>query len=339
MSDIISNKGGGNPPIDGYRRKIDYLRISVTDRCNLRCTYCMPEEGMPLISHDDIMHFEEIELLVRAAVSIGFKKVRLTGGEPLVRRGIVDLVAILRGIDGIEDLSMTTNGVLLKEMAGDLKEAGIGRINISLDTLRRDRFREITRRDFFDSVMGGIDEALAVGMDPVKLNVVLIKGVNDNEVTDFIEMTRDLPLSVRFIEFMPASRESDWTREKIIPLETLISEIEKEYPLTPVSERLGAGPSVDYRAADFKGTIGFITPVSNHFCSECNRIRVTSEGRIRTCLFSNTESNVLPLLRGGKDETEIGKFILETLKTKPYRHDINGVQFRSCQRSMSKIGG
>ncbi|MBN1571957.1 MAG: GTP 3',8-cyclase MoaA [Deltaproteobacteria bacterium] len=333
------NKAGKKPPRDAYRRKIDYLRISVTDRCNLRCTYCMPEEGMPLISHDDIMRFEEIELLVRAAISLGFKKVRLTGGEPLVRRRIVDLVKILGGIEGLKDLSLTTNGVLLRDMAGDLKEAGIGRINISLDTLRRDRFREITRRDLFADVMGGIDEALAVGMDPVKLNVVLIKGVNDDEVIDFIEMTRDRPISVRFIEFMPASRSSDWTMEKIVPSEQIVSEIEKTYPLTPIPEKLGAGPSVDYRAANFRGTIGFITPITNHFCGECNRIRVTSEGKIRSCLFSDEESDILPLLREVKDIDQIAGFILNSLKTKPYRHDINGIRFRNCQRSMSKIGG
>lgn len=338
MSDMVK-KGAEEPPKDGHRRKIDYMRISITDRCNLRCTYCMPEEGMPLISHDDVMCFEEIGLLVRAAVSIGFRKVRLTGGEPLVRRGMVDLVKILRGIDGLEDLSMTTNGVLLRKLARELKDAGIGRINISLDTLKRDRFREITRRDLFDDVITGIDEALAVGMAPVKLNVVLIKGVNDDEVIDFVEMTRDRPLSVRFIEFMPTSRTSEWARDKIIPAGTIVSEIEKVYPLTPVHDRLGAGPSVDYRAADFRGTIGLITPVTNHFCGGCNRIRVTSEGKIRSCLFSDEESDILPLLREGKDETEIGKFILESLMKKPHGHDIDDIRFRSCQRSMSKIGG
>jgi cyclic pyranopterin phosphate synthase len=335
----MTDTGKNSPPRDGYRRKIDYMRISVTDRCNLRCTYCMPEEGMPLISHDDVMRFEEIGLLVRAAVSIGFRKVRLTGGEPLVRRGIVDLVRILRGIDGLEDLSITTNGVLLKETAKDLKDAGIGRINISLDTLRPNRFREITRRDLFDNVISGIDEALAVGMGPVKLNVVLIKGVNDDEVIDFVEMTRDRPISVRFIEFMPASLSSDWAKDRIVPSEALISRIEKKYPLTPVSERLGSGPSVNYRAADFVGTVGFITPVTNHFCGECNRIRVTSEGKIRGCLFSDDESDILPLLRGEKDIEQVAGFILETLKTKPYSHEINTARFRSCQRSMSKIGG
>lgn len=330
-----------SPPRDGYNRKIDYLRISVTDRCNLRCTYCMPEEGMPLVSHNDIMRFEEIELLVRAAVSIGFTKVRLTGGEPLVRRGIADLIRIIKGIDGIKDLSLTTNGVLLEDMAEELSESGIERINISLDTLKPERFREITRRNVFDKVMRGIDKALSVGMDPVKLNMVMIKGINDDEVIDFVELTKDRPLSVRFIEFMPTSQSADWNDEKVISLKSLISEIEKVYKLTPYQERLGAGPSVYYRAGNFEGTVGFITPVTRHFCENCNRIRVTSDGRIRTCLFSDVESDILPLLRGKKDVdlSDIGDFIKKTLETKPYCHNIKGVKFRSCQRSMSKIGG
>ncbi len=328
-----------NPPRDSYQRKIDYMRVSVTDRCNLRGYYCMPEEGMPLVSHNDIMSFEEIELLIRAAISIGFTKVRITGGEPLVRRGIVDLIGKINKIDGLNDLSLTTNGVLLEELAVDLKEAGINRINISLDTLRRERFKKITRMDSFDRVLKGIDAVLSVGMSPVKINVVLIKGVNDDEVMDFVEMTREQYLSVRFIEFMPASETGDWNDKKVISSSTLITEIEKKYPLTIVEEKLGAGPSVNYRVAGFKGTIGFITPVTSHFCEECNRIRVTADGKIRSCLFSDKESYILPLLREEKEITEIGDFILKSLETKPKCHNINGVKFRSCQRSMSKIGG
>lgn len=326
-------------PRDSFSRKIDYMRVSVTDKCNLRCRYCMPEEGIDNIPHDDIMCFEEIELLVKAAVGIGFKKVRITGGEPLVRRDITTLIKMVRAVHGLNDLSLTTNGVLLSEMARSLKESGIDRVNISLDTLRPERFKEITRRDDFLRVISGVDEALGVGMDPVKINVVVIRDFNDDEIMDFVELTRERPLSVRFIEYMPVSSLGKWSRSKLISSSELMDSIKQGYELIPLEEKNGAGPSQDYTIPGYRGTVGFITPVTRHFCEECNRIRVTADGRIRSCLFSDDENYILPLLREGRGLKEIGDFILNSLETKPYCHNIDSIQFKSCQRSMSKIGG
>jgi cyclic pyranopterin phosphate synthase len=326
-------------PQDNFNRKIDYLRVSVTDRCNLRCRYCIPEEGIPNVPHSSIMRFEEIELLIRAAISIGFTKVRLTGGEPLVRKGICELVRIIRQIEGLNDLPLTTNGVLLSETAKELKDAGLDRVNISLDTLRPEKFYEITRRDLFHKVIEGIDAAINAQLEPVKINVVLIRGFNDDEVEDFVEITRKKPLSVRFIEFMPISHMSEWTRKKVISSSDLKSRIQKKYELIQIPEKKVAGPSEDYRVKGFSGSVGFITPVTESFCEKCNRIRVTSNGRIRSCLFSDEEHNVLPLLRDKRDIEEIADFIKNSISKKPRCHDIDSIQFRSCQLSMSKIGG
>jgi len=326
-------------PRDGFARTIDYLRLSVTDRCNLRCRYCMPEEGVDRISHDKVMRFEEIVTLIRAAANVGFQKIRLTGGEPLVRRDITKLVRMIRDIEGITDLSMTTNGVLLEEKAQELYTAGIQRVNISLDTLVKEKFLQVTRRDEFNAVMRGIDAALSVGMHPVKINVVLIRDFNDDEIFDFIELTRGRPLSVRFIEYMPTNGAQAWNTDMIVPMDELLSTLSTRYEIDKLDKRSGAGPSVDFKIPGFSGTLGFITPVSSHFCDRCNRIRVTSDGRIRSCLFSDDEAHILALLRGGKDLTVIGDFILDVLKNKPKRHSITSGRIRTCQRSMSEIGG
>jgi cyclic pyranopterin phosphate synthase len=326
-------------PVDRYARTIDYLRISVTDRCNLRCRYCMPEEGVPSVPHDSIMRYEEIVLLVRAAASIGFTRVRLTGGEPLVRKGLTGLIESLRAVEGIADLSLTTNGVLLAEAAHELREAGIDRVNVSLDTLRRDRFAEITRRDLFDQVTAGIDKALEVGMDPVKINVVVIRGVNDDEILDFALLTRDRPLSVRFIEFMPVAAENGWEPARVVPTAEVLSLIRNRYTIREVTDRRGSGPSTDISIDGFVGTIGFISPVSRHFCDRCNRLRVTSDGRIRGCLFSDDELYILPALRKGAPLAEIADLLKSAVAQKPPAHTINDRRFKSCQRSMSAIGG
>jgi cyclic pyranopterin phosphate synthase len=324
---------------DGYARTIDYLRISVTDRCNLRCRYCMPEEGIPSVSHDRIMRYDEITLLVKAAASLGFTKVRLTGGEPLVRKGLTDLVESLAAIDGISDLSLTTNGVLLAEQAVRLKKAGIGRINISLDTLNRGRFYEITRRDLFDRVTAGIDAALTAGMNPVKINVVVMRGVNDDEIMDFALLTKDRPLSVRFIEFMPTAAQNGWEPAKVVPFKEVLSRIEKRYTIEDTVDTRGAGPSTDLAIEGFAGTIGFISPVSRHFCDRCNRLRVTADGKIRGCLFSDDESLILPILRQRRPIGEIADFLRNAVLKKPRSHTINDERFKSCQRPMSAIGG
>jgi cyclic pyranopterin phosphate synthase len=324
---------------DSYARTIDYLRISVTDRCNLRCRYCMPEEGIPSISHDLIMSYEEITFLVKAAASLGFAKVRLTGGEPLVRKGLTDLVKSIRAVEGITDLSLTTNGVLLAEEASRLREAGIARINISLDTLRPDRFLAITRRDLFDRVTAGIDAAIEAGMDPVKINVVVMRGINDDEILDFTLLTRDKPLSVRFIEFMPTTAENGWEPGRVVPTEEVLSRIRNRYTIKEVTDKRGNGPSTDLRIDGFAGTIGFISPVSRHFCDRCNRLRVTADGRIRGCLFSDDELYVLPILRQRRPVGEIADFLKDAIAKKPRAHAINDGRFKNCQRAMSAIGG
>jgi cyclic pyranopterin phosphate synthase len=299
----------------------------------------MPEEGVNRIGHDEVMRFEEIVTLVRAAAGVGFNRIRLTGGEPLVRRNIADLVGMIRDVEGIRDLSMTTNGVLLEEKAKALYQAGIHRVNISLDTLVREKFLQVTRRDEFDAVMRGIDAALSVGMNPVKINVVLIRDFNDDEIFDFIELTKDRPLSVRFIEYMPTNGAENWNKYRVVTVDELFCSIEARHELVESDMRTGAGPSKDYRIPGFSGTLGFITPVSSHFCDRCNRIRVTSDGRIRSCLFSDDEAHILPLIREGKDIQTIGDFILDVLKNKPKSHHISSGRIRTCQRSMSEIGG
>lgn len=309
----------------------------MTDRCNLRCRYCMPEQGIEEIAHDLIMRYEEIELFVRAAASIGFSKVRLTGGEPLVRKGITNLVGALKKIEGVNDLSLTTNGVLLFDMAEGLRAAGINRINISLDTLKPERFFKITRRDLFDRVIAGIDAALAAGMDPVKINVVLMRGINDDEIMDFVALAADRPLSVRFIEFMPAR--DDWDGTRVMPSVEVLSQLRKRYTMVSTGKEAGGGPSDDYRIDGFVGTVGFISPISRHFCDGCNRLRLTADGMIRGCLFSDDELYILPFLRAGKDIEEIAGYIKQAVAHKPRAHAINDIRFRSCQRSMSAIGG
>ncbi len=331
-----ANKSGVT---DGYARMIDYLRISVTDRCNLRCRYCMPEQGIPSMSHDRIMRYEEIVLLVKAAASLGFTKVRLTGGEPLVRKDLADLIRSLAAVEGICDLSLTTNGVLLAEEAARLRQAGIGRINISLDTLAPDRFYAITRRDLFDRVTAGIDAALDAGMNPVKINVVVMRGVNDDEIMDFALLTKARPLSVRFIEFMPTAAQDSWEPGKVVPSKEVLSRIRNRYTIEETVDTHGGGPSTDLRIDGFAGTIGFISPVSSHFCDRCNRLRVTADGRIRGCLFSDDESFILPLLRQGRPIGEIADFLKNAVTKKPRSHAINEVRFKNCQRPMSSIGG
>ena len=299
----------------------------------------MPAEGINRISHDKVMRFEEIVTLVQAAANVGFHKVRLTGGEPLVRRDITDLVGMIRDVEGLTDLSMTTNGVLLEEKAQELYHAGIHRVNISLDSLVREKFFQVTRRDEFEAVIKGIDAAFSAGMHPIKINVVLIRDFNDDEIFNFIELIRDRPLSVRFIEYMPMNGAQNWNSHLVVPMNELLSIIGTRYELDELSKSSGAGPSRDFKIPGFSGTLGFITPVSSHFCDRCNRIRVTSDGRIRSCLFSDEEAHILPLLREQKDLTVIGDFILNVLKNKPKRHPISSGRIRTCQRSMSEIGG
>jgi len=323
---------------DRYQRTINYLRISVTDRCNLRCQYCMPEEGIPLIDHEDILRYEEILRLVRVYAQEGINKVRITGGEPLVRKGIVNFITELSAIPGIRDLSMTTNGVLLKDLARPLKVAGLKRINISLDTLDPETFFRITRRDKFHDVWAGIQESITEGFSPVKLNVVIINGTNEKEVFDFARLTLEFPLVIRFIEYMPAG-ESRWNPELVYPNSQIKEQIQELGTLIPLPDEKNDGPAVRYQFKNSLGEIGFINPISSHFCHLCNRIRLTSDGHLRTCLFHDDEIDLKPFLRNGCDGEKLREKLLHALEKKPEQHQIHEAHFKKCQRTMSVIGG
>lgn len=329
---------------DAHGRVIDYLRISLTDRCNFRCIYCMPEDGVCQMGHDEILRIEDIERLVKVAAGIGIKSIRLTGGEPLVRKGVVDLIESITSIDGIENVSMTTNGVLLPSMADDLKRAGLSRVNISLDTLDPEQFAYVTRVGKLEDTLAGIDAALETGFDPVKVNAVTVKSL-DQDFLAFAKLSIDRPLHVRFIEYMPVGDSSEngtgWGKDDVIPSEELLAIINERAaaeglpPLGSASSGpLGWGPARYYEFPDAKGTVGFISPLSRHFCSECNRLRMTADGKIRPCLFSDTEYDAREALRNGTDD-QVRAVLLEALGAKPDdHHDKVGTE-----RGMSQIGG
>jgi cyclic pyranopterin phosphate synthase len=325
--------------LDPYKRKINYLRISVTDRCNLRCRYCMPEEGIPLISHQDILTYEEMLRIVRVFASEGISKVRLTGGEPLVRKGIVDFVSRLSQIQEIKDLSLTTNGLLLKDLAQVLWQAGLKRVNISLDSLKRERFYQITRRDDFERVWSGIEEALRVGLTPIKINMVAIKGLNDDEIEAFAQLTFELPLTVRYIEYMPSGNGEEWKETDIVTIAHIHARLQKIGNLISIPSDRWDGPAKRFRFEGARGEIGLIGAVSSHFCSDCNRLRLTPDGKIRTCLFSDDEVDVKEILRSGGSDEDLKARLLVALRAKPERHHINTYLFKKCQRNMSAIGG
>ncbi len=328
------------PLYDPLNRRIDYLRVSITDRCNLSCMYCKPRTRLQMLSHDEILRYEEILRLVAVAASLGIAHVRVTGGEPLIRRGVVDFIAALRKIDGISDVSLTTNGMLLEEMADNLRKAGIARLNVSLDSLKPQRFREITGGADFDRVWRGIKRAAETGFSPVKINVVPVRGVNDDEVADFAKLTLDRPIHVRFIEFMPIGAADRWRKESCVTSAEVRTCIEQVFgPLVPVARGASAGPSDNYRIAGAPGVIGFISPISKHFCASCRRLRLTADGRIRPCLLSDTEIDVKSPLRGGCDDRELERLVKAALDIKPERHYIVEAGGACSQRAMSKIGG
>ena len=331
---------------DTHGRTIDYLRISLTDRCNYRCIYCMPEEGVQQLAHEDILRIEEIEQAVRIAAGMGIRSVRLTGGEPLVRKGVTDLVRAISTTPGIENVSMTTNGVLLPKMADDLRAAGLSRVNISLDTLDPDQFRAITRRGQLHETLDGIDAALAAGFNPVKINAVAVRSLNQDYLA-FARLSVDRPLHVRFIEYMPVGESSGshgcgWGKEDVVPSEELfeiINERAREAgmpELVPAGDDrpLGWGPARYFEFPGAKGTVGFISPLSRHFCSECNRLRLTADGKLRPCLFSDDEYDLRTALREGADADQRAVFA-RALGAKPdEHHDKVGTE-----RGMSQIGG
>mgnify|MGYP003925970623 CR=1 FL=1 len=326
---------------DASGRFINYLRISVTDRCNLRCIYCMPSQGVRFIEYKEILRYEEIIRIARVSASLGVKKIRLTGGEPLRRRDITFLIKGLSSINGIDELSLTTNGVLLKKYAFQLKEAGLTRVNISLDSLNPSRYREITRGGDIKVVLDGIREAERAGLEPVSINMVPVRGFNDDEIEAFALLTLEKPYRIRFIEFMPLGARDFWSPERYVSRDEIRKRIESLGKLEPAYINTG-GPAKYWRLQDGKGFIGFISALSNHFCNECNRLRITSDGKIRPCLFSETEIDLKPVLRGGGDDRELERLLVLATQCKPEGHNYNPAskinKFDSC-RPMSGIGG
>jgi GTP 3',8-cyclase len=320
--------------VDRFNRIISYVRISITDRCNLRCKYCT-DSLVPNIPHDDVLRYEEIMRFVRIGASLGLHKVRLTGGEPLRRKGLPFLISQIKAIDSIEDISLTTNGVELARSIDELKAAGLTRINVSLDSLKPERFAYITGLDAFDKVMDGIERAIEKGLHPVKVNTVIMKGFNDDEVLDFAAFAGNKGIDVRFIEFMPFSDE--WDSTKVITSAELEDSIRSKYNLIP-STSSHRGPAKMFHLPGGKGQIGFISPMSSHICGECNRIRLTPDGKLKPCLFSDSEYDVKALLRGNASDSEIADFIRGVVGVKPERKFDQGI-VKKFQRSMRNIGG
>jgi cyclic pyranopterin phosphate synthase len=320
---------------DNFNRIINYLRVSVTDRCNLRCRYC--NENAFFIPHEEVLRYEEIIRFVRIGASLGVRKVRLTGGEPLRRRDLPFLLENINAIDSIEDISLTTNGVELADALDELRASGLKRVNISLDSLKPERFAYITGFDVFDRVMKSIEKATAAGLYPVKINTVIIKGFNDDEVLAFAEFARERQVQVRFIEFMPFGQEALWDRSRILSSAYLENLIRRAYDLHPV-DGSDNGPAAIFNLDGGGGQVGFISPMSSHICRSCNRIRLTSDGKIKPCLFSDVEYDVKALLRGGASDEEVADFVRCAVKGKPERKVEEGT-IRKCQRSMRHIGG
>src|SRR5215472_16168927 len=325
---------------DSYGRVADDLRISVTDRCNFRCVYCMPAEGLRWLAREDILRFEEIHRLARLFVHrYGVRTIRLTGGEPLVRHRVEELVAMINDLDHTLDITMTTNGVLLRNKAKLLAEAGLKRVNISLDTLHLDRFREIARVEAFTRTMDGIAAAEEAGLSPIKLNMVVMKGSNDDEVVDFARLAREKGYEVRFIEFMPLDGDEIWSNDLVVPSLRIQERIEDLFPLTPTPTDQ-PGPSTNFRFADgAPGGVGFISSVSQAFCTTCNRVRLTAEGGLRTCLFSLHETPLRDLMRGGASDDHLARVIEGAVWRKEEGHLINQEGFVRPAKSMSQIGG
>ncbi len=324
------------PLVDGFGRVHRDLRISVTDRCNFRCTYCMPAEGMDWHPRDELLTFEELTRIATVCVErFGFDSIRLTGGEPTVRARLHVLVEQLAAL-GV-DLSLTTNGSTLASTAQDLRAAGLDRLNISLDSLRPDRFEQLTRRDELPSVLSGIRAAVAAGFEPVKVNVVVVRGVNDDEIVDFARFGRDEGVTVRFIEFMPLDADNRWSHSQVVPSAEIVAAIEAAFPTEPLHR--GSDPAERHRYLDGRGEIGVIGTVTEPFCASCDRVRLTADGQLRACLFSTEETDLRALLRGGGSDDDLAAALATTVAGKWAGHGISNVTFIRPNRSMSEIGG
>ena len=316
--------------IDQFGRKIEYLRISVTDKCNLRCVYCMPLEGLDWLKRESILSFEEIADIVRTMAPMGLRKVRFTGGEPLVRKDLAELVRMVSQVSEIEDISLSTNAVLLAEQGPGLRDAGVSRVNISLDSLQAERVDAISRRPgSFERIMKGLEVAEEMQFHPIKINVVIMGGKNDDEIEDFALITKDKPWSVRFIELMPTGSNLKLSSEKFFSCQQVLTRLRAMSDLQPVTGPVGNGPATYYKFPGAKGTVGVITPMSHNFCDRCNRMRLTADGQLRPCLFGDIQTNLRDALREGKD---IVPLIEETLRIKPEKHHL-------IQGSMEGSGG
>jgi cyclic pyranopterin phosphate synthase len=328
---------------DKFDREINYLRVSITDRCNLHCRYCRPKEGISLQGHDDILRYEEIIRIVSIAVKLGLIKVRITGGEPLVRRGFIEFITALKNINGLQDISLTTNGILLEEFAQNIFDSGIRRINVSVDSLNRDKYFRITNGGNLEAVLRGIAKAEKVGFSPIKINTVAIKGFNDDEVLAFAQLAADKPFQVRFIELMPVGQANSDYREDYLPAMQLMKEISGRYELEKIKDKKNRsdGPAKIFKIKGGRGEIGFINPVSSHFCSTCNRLRLTSDGKLRACLLNEEEVDFKKALRENWSDAELERLMREAILLKPKQHDLACTErhLKKCHRDMSAIGG
>lgn len=328
---------------DNFEREINYLRISITDRCNLHCTYCRPKDGVSLKGHDDILRYEEIIRIINVAVGMGLIKVRITGGEPLIRRGFIDFIRSLKKISGLRDISLTTNGILLENYARDIFNAGIRRINISLDSLNKEKYARITGGGDLDAVLRGINEADKIGFSPVKINTVAIKGFNDDEVMEFARLAHQKPFQVRFIELMPIGQANEKHGENYLPASQLLDKIAEKYKLVKIEGKKtpADGPAQIFKISGGAGEIGVISPVSVHFCATCNRLRLTADGKLRSCLLRDDEVDLKKRLRENCSPSELESLIRHAVSLKPGKHEITCTvdHIRKCQRGMSTIGG
>jgi len=328
------------PLIDTYGRVHDNLRISVTDRCNIRCFYCMPEEGVKFQPREEILTFEEIERFVRVAVSLGVRKLRITGGEPLLRKDLAKLIHRLGAIEGIQDMALTTNGVLLAGQAQELYDAGLRRLNVHLDTLDRERFKQITRRDDFGKVMNGIETALRIGYPVIKINAVAVKNLVEGDIVPLARFGREHGIEIRYIEFMPLDAQGIWDHDKVLLTDDMIAMLTREIgPMRAIPDGDPRAPATEYEFADGKGRIGFIASVSKPFCLNCNRIRLTADGKFRYCLFAIEETDMRGLLRNGAPDQAIADAMRGSVKDKWIGHQINTAKFVPPPRPMYSIGG
>ncbi len=327
--------------VDNFNRQVTYLRVSLTDQCNLRCFYCTPLPLEDTLPSTELLSYEELLRVIGVATGLGIKKIRLTGGEPLVRRDVGKFIRQLTALKGIEEVRITTNGILLADKAEELYAAGIRKVNISLDTLKAERFKEITGVDGLEKVRRGIELALNLGFTSVKINVVAMRGINDDEFLDFASLTIDQPLQVRFIEFMPMGDESRWQQDHYIDSAEIRSGIEKLGKLTPVSPGSGQldGPARVFQLSGATGTIGFISPISHKFCASCNRLRLTAEGCLRACLLTDDETDLKSIVRGGGSDEDISRAISDTISNKAESHRLSIDDIRNCHGRMSRIGG